>query len=139
MVFTDRINVKIRESQVANHSIGMALAVAAEGHWDILRAWAGGEGGEGAKHWLRVLTELKNRSLEDVLMLVCDGLKGLPGAVGEVWPQTVVQTCAVHLPRASFLYTARQEWDKTAKALKPVHTAPTEDAATSRFLESCEE
>lgn len=62
----------------------MALAVTAEGHRDILGLWAGGEGGEGAKHWLRVLTELKNRGLEDVLMLVCDGLKGLPDAVGEV-------------------------------------------------------
>ncbi len=72
-------------------------------------------------------------------MLVCDGLRGLPDAVGEVWPKTVVQTCAVHLLRASFRYAARQDWDKIAKALKPVYTAPTEDAATSRFLEFCEE
>lgn len=115
----------------------MALAVTAEGHRDILGLWAG-DGGEGAKHWLRVLSEFKNRGVEDVLMLVCDGLKGLPDAVGEVWPRTVVQTCVVHLLRASFRYAARQDWDKIAKALKPVYTAPTEDAATTRFLEFAE-
>ncbi|MFG2716684.1 IS256 family transposase, partial [Streptomyces goshikiensis] len=139
VVFIDCINVKIRDGQVANRPIYMALAVTAEGHRDILGLWAGGEGGEGAKHWLRVLTELKNRGVEDVLMLVCDGLKGLPDAVGEVWPKTVVQTCVVHLLRASFRYAGRQDWDKIAKALNPVYTAPTEDAATSRFLEFCEE
>ncbi|WP_443033149.1 IS256 family transposase [Streptomyces sp. A1-5] len=137
VVFIDCVNVKIRDGQVANRPVYMALAVTAEGHRDILGLWAG-DGGEGAKHWLRVLTELKNRGLEDVLMLVCDGLKGLPDAVGEVWPRTVVQTCVVHLLRASFRYAARQDWDKIAKALKPVYTAPTEDAATTRFLEFTE-
>ncbi|MFI1184660.1 IS256 family transposase, partial [Streptomyces sp. NPDC020799] len=136
VVFIGCINVKIREGQVADRPVYMALAVTAEGHRDILGLWAGGEG---AKHWLRVLTALKNRGLEDVLMLVCDGLKGLPDAVGEVWPKAVVQTCVVHLLRASFRYAARQDWDKIAKALKPVCTAPTEDAATSRFLEFSEE
>ncbi|MEU0663812.1 IS256 family transposase, partial [Streptomyces lavendulocolor] len=67
VVFIDCINVKIREGQVANRPIYTALAVTAEGHRDILGLWAGGEGGEGAKHWLRVLTELKNRGVEDVL------------------------------------------------------------------------
>ncbi len=100
----------------------MALAVTAEGH----------------RH-PRAVGRLKNRGVEDVLMLVCDGLKGLPDAVGEVWPKTVVQTCVVHLLRASFRYAGRQDWDKIAKALKPAYTAPTEDAATSRFLEFCEE
>ncbi|MEV0483171.1 IS256 family transposase [Streptomyces sp. NPDC050508] len=137
VVFIDAINVKIRDGQVANRPIYVALAVTAEGHRDILGLWAG-DGGEGAKHWLRVLSELKNRGVEDVLMLVCDGLKGLPDAVGEVWPRTVVQTCVVHLLRASFRYAARQDWDKIAKALKPVYTAPTEDAATTRFLEFAE-
>ncbi|MFE4969078.1 IS256 family transposase [Streptomyces sp. NPDC056660] len=133
VVFIDAINVKIRDGQVANRPIYVALAVTAEGHRDILGLWAG-DGGEGAKHWLRVLSELKNRGVEDVLMLVCDGLKGLPDAVGEVWPRTVVQTCVVHLLRASFRYAARQDWHKIAKSLKPVYTAPTEDAATTRFL-----
>lgn len=135
VIFIDCINVKIRDGSVANRPIYMALAVTAEGRRDILGLWAGGEGGEGAKHWLRVLTELKNRGVQDVLMLVCDGLKGLPDAVGQVWPPTVVQTCVVHLLRASFRYAARQDWEKIAKALKLVYTAPSEEAATERFWE----
>ena len=135
VVFIDAVNVKIRDGQVANRPIYLALAVTVEGHRDILGIWAGAEGGEGAKHWLRVLTELKNRGVEDVLMLVCDGLKGLPQAVEAVWPRTVVQTCVIHLLRNSFRYAARQDWDKIAKALKPVYTAPTAEAAEERFLE----
>ena len=128
MIFVDAINVKIRDGQVANRPIYIALAVTAERQRDILGLWAG-DGGEGAKHWLHVLTELKNRGVQDVLMLVCDGLKGLPEAVEQVWPQTIVQTCIVHLLRNSFRYAARQHWDAIAKALKPVYTAPTEAAA----------
>jgi transposase-like protein len=137
VVFIDAINVKIRDGQVANRPIYLAMAVTVDGHRDILGIWAG-DGGEGAKHWLHVLTELKNRGVADVLMLVCDGLKGLPEAVETVWPRTIVQTCVVHLLRNSFRYAARQDWDKIAKALKPVYTAPTEDAATERFLEFAE-
>ncbi|RZU46521.1 transposase-like protein [Krasilnikovia cinnamomea] len=134
VVFIDAVNVKIRDGQVANRPIYLALAVTVDGHRDILGMWAG-DGGEGAKHWLHVLTELKNRGVADVLMLVCDGLKGLPQAVEAVWPRTLVQTCVGHLLRNSFRYAARQDWDKIARALKPVYTAPTEDAATERFME----
>jgi transposase-like protein len=134
VVFIDAIHVKIRDGAVANRPIYVALAVTTEGTRDILGLWAG-DGGEGAKHWLAILTELKNRGVQDVLMLVCDGLKGLPDAVGTVWPATIVQTCVVHLLRASFRYAARQDWEKMAKALKPVYTAPTEDAALERFTE----
>jgi transposase-like protein len=74
------------------------MAVTVEGTRDILGIWAG-DGGEGAKYWLQVFTELKNRGLDDVLMLVCDGLKGLPDAVETVWPRTIVQTCIVHRGR----------------------------------------
>ncbi len=137
VIFVDAINVKIRDGQVANRPIYIALAVTAEGHRDILGLWAG-DGGEGAKYWLHVLTELKNRGVSDVLMLVCDGLKGLPEAVEQVWPRTIVQTCIVHLLRNSFRYAARQHWDAIAKALKPVYTAPTEAAALERFLEFSE-
>ncbi len=137
VVFIDAINVKIRDGQVANRPIYLAMAVTVDGHRDILGIWAG-DGGEGAKHWLHVLTELKNRGVQDVLMLVCDGLKGLPEAVEAVWPRTIVQTCVVHLLRNSFRYAGRQDWDKIAKALRPVYTAPTEDAATERFLEFAE-
>jgi transposase-like protein len=69
---------------------------------------------EGAKHWLHILTEIKNRGVNDVLMLVCHGLKGLPEVVGTVWPRTIVQTGVVHLLRNSFRYAARQDWEKIA-------------------------
>ncbi|MGY1503690.1 IS256 family transposase (plasmid) [Streptomyces sp. QTS52] len=134
VLFVDAINVKIRDGKVANRPIYVVMAVTVDGTRDILGIWAG-DGGEGAKYWLHVFTELKNRGLDDVLMLVCDGLKGLPEAVETVWPRTIVQTCVVHLLRNSFRYAARQDWDKVAKALKPVYTAPSEDAATERFLE----
>jgi transposase-like protein len=137
VVFLDAINVKIRDGKVANRPIYVALAVTAEGTRDILGLWAG-DGGEGAKFWFTVCTELKNRGVEDVLMAVCDGLTGLPDAINTVWPKTVVQTCVVHLLRNSFKYAGRQHWDQIAKALKPVYTAPTEAAAEQRFLEFAE-
>ncbi|MFE9368157.1 IS256 family transposase, partial [Streptomyces sp. NPDC006978] len=138
VVFIDCIHVKVRDGHVANRPVYMALAVTAEGTRDILGLWVG-DGGEGAKYWLQVLTEIKNRGVQDVLMLVCDGLTGLPDAVNTVWPATIVQTCVVHLLRNSFKYAGRQDWEKIAKALRPVYTAPTEDAATERFLQFSEE
>ena len=99
VVFIDAINVKIREGQVANRPVYLALGVTVDGERDILGLWAGEHGdGEGAKYWLRVLTEIRNRGVRDVLMLVCDGLKGLPDAVSAVWEKTIVQTCIVHYP-----------------------------------------
>jgi putative transposase len=140
VIFIDAINVKIRDGKVANRPIYVALAVTAEGHRDILGLWAGdaSAGGEGAKYWLHVLTEIKNRGVNDVLMVVCDGLSGLPDAVTATWPATITQTCVVHLLRNSFRYTGRQHFDQVAKALRPVYTAPTEAAAMERFLEFCE-
>ncbi|MFJ9777927.1 IS256 family transposase [Kitasatospora sp. NPDC101157] len=137
VIFIDCVHVKLRDGQVANRPIYVALAVTVEGTREILGLWAG-DGGEGAKYWLHVLTEIKNRGVADVCMVVCDGLKGLPDAIGTVWPQAVTQTCIVHLIRASFRYAARQDWDKISKALKPVYTAPTEDAALERFVEFTE-
>lgn len=137
VVFLDAIHVKIRDGQVANRPIYVALAVTVEGTRDILGLWAG-DGGEGAKYWLQVLTELKNRGVADACMVVCDGLTGLPDAVAHVWPRALVQTCIVHLLRNSFRYAARQDWDKIAKALRPVYTAATESAAMERWLEFAE-
>jgi putative transposase len=137
VIFLDAVHVKIRDGKVANRPIYVALAVTVDGTRDILGPWAG-DGGEGAKFWFQVLTELRNRGVADVCMAVCDGLKGLPEAIGEVWPRAVVQTCIVHLLRASFRYAARQHWDAIARALKPVYTAATEPAATERFLEFAE-
>ncbi|GAA2768560.1 IS256 family transposase [Streptomyces paradoxus] len=122
VVFIDAIPVKIRDGAVANRPLYVGLAVTTEGRREILGLWAG-DGGEGAKHWLHILTEIKNRGVNDLLMLVCNGLKGLPEAVETVWPKTIVQTCVVHLLRNSFRYAARQYWDKIAKLLKPVYPA----------------
>jgi transposase-like protein len=137
VIFIDAIHVKIRDGQVANRPIYVALAVTGEGHRDILGLWAG-DGGEGARYWLHVLTEIKNRGVGDVLMVVCDGLTGLADAVTTVWPRTSVQTCIVHLLRNSFRYAGRQHWAAIAKALKPVYTAATEAAAKERFVEFIE-
>ncbi|MFE3960532.1 IS256 family transposase [Nocardia sp. NPDC059091] len=137
VIFLDAIHVKIRDGKVANRPIYVALAVTVEGGREILGLWAG-DGGEGAKFWLQILTELRNRGVEDVCMLVCDGLKGLPDAIGQVWPAAVVQTCIVHLLRASFSYAGRQHWAAIAAALKPIYTAPTEAAALERFYEFSE-
>ncbi|WP_349261910.1 IS256 family transposase [Actinocrinis sp.] len=134
VIFIDCVHVKIRDGQVANRPIYMALAVTCEGTREILGLWAG-DGGEGAKYWMHVLTEIKNRGAGDVCMVVCDGLRGQPEAIEAVWPRAVTQTCVVHLLRASFRYAARQDWDALAKALRPVYTAPTEAAALERFLE----
>jgi transposase-like protein len=99
-----------------------------------LGLWAGEHGdGEGAKYWLRVLTEIKNRGVADVLMVVCDGLKGFPEAIAATWPAAVTQTCIVHLLRNSFRYASRKDWDKIAKDLRPVYTAATEAEALDRF------
>uniref|UniRef100_UPI0038CD6203 IS256 family transposase n=1 Tax=Nonomuraea corallina TaxID=2989783 RepID=UPI0038CD6203 len=137
VIFIDAINVKIRDGHVANRPIYVALAVTCEGKRDILGLWTG-DGGEGAKYWLQVLTEIKNRGVADACMVVCDGLKGLPDAIETVWPRALTQTCVIHLLRGSFRYAARQHWDAIARALKPVYTAPTADAAEDRFLEFCE-
>ncbi len=137
VMFIDAINVKIREGQVANRPIYVVIGVTVDGERDILGLWAG-DGGEGAKYWHHVLTELKNRGVADVCMLVCDGLSGLPEAVASVWPQTVVQTCVVHLLRNSFRYASRRDWPALGKDLKPIYTAPTEAAALERLAEFAE-
>jgi transposase-like protein len=137
VMFIDAIHVKVRDGQVVNKAFYVAIGVTVNGERDILGIWAG-NGGEGAKHWMGILTELKNRGVADVLMLVCDGLKGLPDSVGAVWPQTVVQTCVIHLLRNTFRYAARQNWDAISRDIKPVYTAPTAQAAAARFEEFTE-
>ncbi len=128
VLFIDAIQVKIRDGQVANRPIYVALGVTVDGERDILGLWAG-DGGEGAKYWLHVLTEIKNRGVADVCIVVCDGLAGLPDAIATVWPAAVTQTCVVHLLRNSFRYASRKDWATIAKDLRPIYTAPTEAAA----------
>jgi transposase-like protein len=108
VVFIDAIVVTIRDGQVVNRPVYVAIGVDIHGQRDIMGLWAG-DGGEGAKFWLSVLTEVKNRGVRDVCILVCDGLKGLPDAVGNVSPLTLVQTCVIHLLRNSSA-TPRQRW-----------------------------
>ena len=95
-IFIDAIVVKVRDGQVANRPFYAAIGVTLGGERDILGLWAG-TGGEGAKFWMSVLTDLRNRGVKDVFFVVCDGLKGLPEVVGNVWPQAIVQTCIIHL------------------------------------------
>jgi transposase-like protein len=134
VVFIDAIHVKVRDGQVRNKPFYIVLGVTVNGERDILGIWAG-DGGEGAKYWLGVLTEIKNRGVEDVCIAVCDGLKGLPEAITTVWDLATVQTCVIHLLRNTFRYAPRQHWDELSRDLKPVYTAPTEAAARERFGE----
>jgi transposase-like protein len=134
VIFIDCVRVKIRDGQVVNRPVYVALATTAEGGEDVLGLWAG-DGGEGAKYWLRVLTELRNRGAAEACIVVCDGLKGLPEAIGEVWPAAIVQTCLIHLLRNSFRYASRADWGQISKDLKPVYTAVSEQAARDAFGE----
>jgi transposase-like protein len=134
VVFIDAIVVKIRDGAVANRPIYVALGITLEGERDVLGLWVG-TGGEGSKHWLGVLSELKNRGVEDVLIVCCDGLVGLPEAISAIWPRADVQTCVVHLVRNTLRYTARQNWAKVTTDLRRVYTAPSLDAASERFNE----
>jgi len=94
VIFVDAIHVKVRDGQVTNRPIYVVVGVTVGGERDILGLWAG-DGGEGAKFWLSVLTELKNRGVADVCIAVCDGLKGLAEAITTVWDRTVMQTCVI--------------------------------------------
>jgi transposase-like protein len=134
VLFIDAIHVKIRDGAVANRPIYTAVGVTTDGERDILGLWAG-TGGEGAKFWLHVLTEIKNRGVADVCIVVCDGLTGLPDAIEATWPRALTQTCVIHLLRNSFRYASRRDWPAIAKDLKPIYTAATEAAALERFGE----
>jgi putative transposase len=127
-VFIDAIVVKVRDGQVANRPIYAAIGVTLAGEKDILGLWAG-TGGEGAKFWMSVLTDIRNRGVKDVFFLVCDGLKGLPEVVANVWPLTTVQTCIIHLIRNTFRLASRKDWDALKRDLKPIYTAVNAAAA----------
>ncbi|WP_406078358.1 IS256 family transposase [Micromonospora sp. NBC_00858] len=131
-VFIDAIVVKVRDGQVANRPFYAAIGVTLDGEKDILGLWAG-TGGEGAKFWMSVLTDLRNRGVKDVFFLVCDGLKGLPEVVTNVWPRTVVQTCIIHLIRNTFRLTSRRYWDELKRDIKPIYTAVNATAARAAF------
>jgi putative transposase len=130
LVFFDALRVKIRdEGLVRNKAVYLALGVQADGRKDILGLWI--ENSEGAKFWLRVMNELKNRGVSDVLIAVVDGLKGFPEAINAVFPQTIVQTCIVHLIRHSMDFASWKDRKVLAGALKAIYRAKDADAAKS--------
>jgi transposase-like protein len=136
-IFIDAIVVKVRDGQVANRPFYAAIGVTLDGERDILGLWAG-TGGEGAKFWMSVLTDLRNRGITDVFFLVCDGLKGLPEVVSHVWPQTIVQTCIIHLIRNTFRLASRRYWDELKRDVRPIYTAVNATAARTAFDELAE-
>ncbi len=134
VIFIDAIHVKVRDGQVANRAFYCAIGVTVEGKRDILGIWAS-PGGEGAKFWLSVLTEVKNRGVADACIVCCDGLKGLPDAIEVTWPKAIVQTCVLHLIRGTFRYAGRQHWDAMARDMRPIYTAVNEADAKERLVE----
>ena len=133
-VFIDAIVVKVRDGQVANRPVYAAIGVTLAGDKDVLGLWAG-TGGEGAKFWMSVLTDLRNRGIKDVFFVVCDGLKGLPDVVSNVWPQAIVQTCIVHLIRNTFRLTSKRDWDAMKRDVKLIYTAVNAEAARAALDE----
>jgi len=128
LVFFDALRVKIRdEGLVRNKAVHVALGVRADGTKEILGLWL--EQNEGAKFWLRVLNELRNRGVEDILIAVVDGLKGFPDAIQAAFPQTLVQTCIVHLLRGSLEFVSWKDRKAVAAALKDIYRAIDAEAA----------
>jgi transposase-like protein len=137
VIFIDALVVKIRDGQVTNRPVYTAIGVTVDGERDILGLWVG-NGGEGAKFWLQVLTEIKNRGTDDVCIVVCDGLKGLPEAIEATWSLAVIQTCVLHLIRNTFRFASKRDWDQMARDLRPVYTAVSEHDAKERFSDFAE-
>jgi putative transposase len=131
VVFIDALMVKIRDGVVTNRAVYLAIGIDCEGAKQVLGLWVGPTTGESAKFWMSVLSEIRSRGVADVCIVCCDGLTGLPDAIGMVWPQAVVQLCVVHLIRASLRYASRRYWVPLARDLRPIYTAVDEAAAAA--------
>src|SRR2546428_5057553 len=128
VVFLDALVLKIREGRtVQRRACYLDFGVTVEGERDVLGMWF--QESEGAKFWMQVLSELKQRGVADILVCCVDGLKGFPEAIEAIYPQTVVQTCVVHLIRHSLKYVPRREREQVARDLKPIYTAVDADTA----------
>src|SRR5436189_20563 len=128
VIFLDALVLKIREGgTVQRRACYLALGVTVEGERDVLGMWF--RETEGAKFWMQVLSELKLRGVNDILLCCVDGLKGFPEAIEAIFPATTVQTCIVHLIRHSLKYVPRREREQVARDLKPIYTAVDADAA----------
>ena len=128
VMFFDALRVKVRDQgTVSNKAVYLALGITTDGRKHILGLWI--DANEGAKFWLRIANELRNRGVQDILIAVVDGLKGFPEAINAAFPQTLVQTCIVHLLRNALAYVSWQDRRQVVAALKPIYQAPTADAA----------
>ncbi len=133
IVYLDALNVKVRDGhQVRNKAAHLAVGVDLDGVKAVLGIWV--QSTEGAKFWAGVCAELANRGVRDIVVVCCDGLPGLPEAIEATWPTSTVQTCVVHLIRASLRFVSYQDRKKVAAALRAVYTAPTAEAAETELL-----
>lgn len=134
IVYLDCIVVKIRhDGQVINKSVFLALGINVEGHKELLGMWLAEN--EGAKFWLNVLTELKNRGLQDILIACIDGLKGFPDAINSVYPHTRIQLCIVHMVRNSLRFVAWKDYKAVTRDLKAIYQAVTEEAGSQALTD----
>jgi putative transposase len=128
IVYLDALTIKVRDGHhVRNRAAHIAVGVDLDGVKHVLGIWV--QATEGAKFWAGVCAELRNRGVRDVLIVCCDGLSGFPEAIEATWPQSIVQTCTVHLLRAAMRFVSFADRKKVATALKPIYTAPTDQAA----------
>jgi len=134
IIYLDALVVKVRDGhQVRNKAAHIAVGVDLDGVKHVLGIWV--QASEGAKFWAGVCAELANRGVHDVLIVCCDGLTGFPEAIEATWPNATVQTCVVHLIRASMRFVSYKDRKRVAAGLKAVYTAPTADAAETALLE----
>lgn len=132
IVFLDALVIKVRDQGVVqNKSAYIALGMGVDGHKEVLGIWL--ESNEGAKFWLKVITELKNRGVQDILIACCDGLKGFPQAIEAVFPKAVVQTCIVHMIRNSVRFVGWQQRKAVCAELRAVYAAPTAEAGLAEL------
>jgi putative transposase len=132
VVFFDALRVKVRsDGMVRNKAVYLALGITPDGRKTVLGLWI--EQTEGAKFWLRICNELRNRGVNDILIAVVDGLSGFPEAINAAFPQTQVQTCIVHLLRHSLSYVAWADRREVVAALKPIYQAPTAEVARAEL------
>ncbi len=136
IVYLDAIHVKLRtDGRVQTHAVYLALAITLEGHKELLGLWVGEA--EGAKFWLRVLTELQNRGVEDMLIACVDGLAGFPEAIESVYPRTQIQRCIVHMVRNSLRFVGWKERKRVAQDLRTVYAAATVEAGEQALEAFC--
>ena len=122
VIFLDALVCKVRtDGVVRNRAAHLAVGIDVDGRKEVLGIWV--EATEGAKFWLRVMNDLKSRGIEDVLVVVCDGLIGLPAAIEAVWPAAIVQTCIVHLTRASLRWVNYKDRKKVAAQLRQIYAS----------------